>query len=303
VRLKNLKKNLKKKEAKTLPDFSPPAMPRRKNRTVHHSSTTGWSHIPGHNTPTLRLPTASTTTPPPLPPAQQQPLPTLLLSAQTHLHSYLPLTPLLTALTHPQIHLRAKHLHVLGLGSLSPSSATRESSILQLALVLEVAAALGGQLDLVFKDPAFTIADQEFLSRYGRVEEVRREEEEERVDDVLDGFAALSLCSRKKKKRRRQRRWGEDIGGVTDPNPSPSPEDKGKTPTSNPNPNPNPNPSPEDKKTPPDSPPADTPDSPPVADMILLAPHLDFDVLASHLSSHPPPLLLLCNDLADFLEL
>jgi hypothetical protein len=153
--------------------------------------------------------------------------------------------------------------------------------------VLEVAAALGGQLDLVFKDPVFTATDREFLSRYGRVEEVEEEPVEEK--DVLDGFVALSLypTPNKKKKRRRRRRWGEGMEGVAEdimgPNPlnlSPKDNERNKASISTSN----------------------SPDSA-SADTILLAPHLDFDVLASHLSSHPPPLLLLCNDLAGFLEL
>jgi hypothetical protein len=116
-----------------------------------------------------------------------------------------------------------KRVLVLGLGSLV--GATASSSMLQLAMVVEVLELLGRkeEIDVVFRDPAFTGVDVAFLEKHERWT----------VEDALKKHA----------------------------------KDLETTPT------------------------------------VLIAPHLDFDVLAAHLGSTHLPILLLSNDLQHYMDL
>lgn len=254
-------------------------MPRRKHRSRNLlESADGWATVPGRNRPPVRLAVPAledrleqlSLSPPPRPPPSPPSRPRAtceLLSLLAHeldgAYSILCAHPVLTPVRHA-LRLLHKHLRkprgvqrrrwrrrrlvvlVLGLGSLE--GATSSSSLLQLAMVLEIVDALaaggasgeggGEEVKVVFRDPAFTSADKAFLRQRWTVQDVG-------VGDVPDD------C--------------DDGGGGGE-------EDAAADP----------------------------------ADTVLIAPHLDFDVLAQHLRDtrvRRRPVLLVANDLEQFMDL
>ncbi|KAI5795817.1 hypothetical protein FPQ18DRAFT_325416 [Pyronema domesticum] len=199
-------------------------MPRRKNLSKNiQLSDDGWAIIPGRNRAPMRLTLEDqleklsiTATE-----ADHARLDRELVKASGEIREEATLSSLRDAVR--ALKQITKRVLVLGLGSLV--GATASSSMLQLAMVVEVLELLGRkeEIDVVFRDPAFTGVDVAFLEKHERWT----------VEDALKKHA----------------------------------KDLETTPT------------------------------------VLIAPHLDFDVLAAHLGSTHLPILLLSNDLQHYMDL
>jgi len=193
-------------------------MPRRKNLTKDLlQSIDGWSIIPGRNRTPTSLPLEDQISQLSITNDYSH-LVRNLSSASDDLAKEAVLSPLRDAVS--ALKSDVKRVLVLGLGSFEGVSGT--STMLQLAMVLEVVNALGGEAEMqvVFRDPAFTGTDIAFLRGRWKVEDVGAQDGE---------------------------------------------KENGKT--------------------------------------VLIAPHLNFDVLKSHLESTQPPVLMVSNDLQRFMDL
>ncbi|KAF8540143.1 hypothetical protein BDD12DRAFT_834545 [Trichophaea hybrida] len=193
-------------------------MPRRKNLTKNLlHSTDGWSIVPGRNHTPASLPLKDQISQLSITGDYSH-----LVRALTNVTSDLATDPALSPLRRAvsTLKLDVERVLVLGLGNFEGVSGA--STMLQLAMVLEIVNALSGEaeMEVIFRDPAFTGTDIAFLRERWKVEDVGTQDEE---------------------------------------------VEKGET--------------------------------------VLVAPHLNFDVLKSHLECTKPPVLMVSNDLQRFMDL